>query len=172
MVDVISMNGRITRGDSPDVGSWASKEDGEHFRNMLQAYPVIIMGRATYDAMQPRPESGRLRLVLTRKPSAYQHVQTAGQLEFTDMLPATIVKDLEEKGHKSALLAGGGEVNAAFLAAGLVTDIYLTIEPRIFSNGTDVVSSHYPVDVVCQLITIEKLNDSGTLLAHYRTEAA
>ena len=42
---------------------------------------------------------------------------------------------MKKRGFKSAILGGGAKTNAHFLKAGLVDELLLTIEPKIFGNG-------------------------------------
>jgi riboflavin biosynthesis pyrimidine reductase len=53
-----------------------------------------------------------------------------------------------------------------FLAAGLVDEIWLTVEPLLFGGGTPLLAAR--VDVRLELLASEKLNAAGTLLLRYR----
>ncbi|MGI8588005.1 MAG: dihydrofolate reductase family protein [Chloroflexia bacterium] len=61
-----------------------------------------------------------------------------GVVEFTDATPAAIIADLERRGYTAAALTDGAQVNSLFLAADLVDEIRLTVEPLIFGRGIGV----------------------------------
>ncbi|MDR1280357.1 MAG: dihydrofolate reductase family protein, partial [Opitutaceae bacterium] len=154
-----SLDGWITRhGKGGD--SFASEDDKIHFRQFLRACDACIMGRVTWEASRERLRIGARpdlrRVVLTREPErhaaearvcmdaaagASAGTSVVGEvgkapLTFTDEDPAEVVRRLREAGRQRCALLGGGEVYGAFLAAGLVDEISVTIEPRIFGSGT------------------------------------
>ena len=64
------------------------------------------------------------------------------------------------------LLVGGSEVNALFFKNNLIDKLHLTIEPRMFGLGKNIIAEQdYAVQL--QLVSVEKLNDAGTLHAIY-----
>jgi len=166
LADVTSADGFITHGDAPDVTHWSSKEDGEHFLTLRQKYNLLLMGRKTYEAVRPKPEAERLRMVLTTQPDSYTASAVPGQLEFTDLSPQKLVASLEVRGYTSALLLGGGAVNGVFLAAGLGDELYVTIEPLLFGRGTPLLGG-VDLNVSLRLLECKRLNAQGTLLLHY-----
>lgn len=166
-----SVDGKLTRGDDPDIRSWTSPEDAAHFARLKADHNLIVMGRKTYTAMRAKlkPHPRTLRLVLTRHPEKFAAETVKGQLEFSSDTPLKLVRSLEEQGYTEMLLIGGGQVNSAFLAAGLVHEIYLTVEPWLFGTGIDATSG-LPLSVTLKLISMRKLNARGTLLLHYKLE--
>mgnify|MGYP001568687657 CR=1 FL=1 len=170
MVMVSSVNGKITKGDDPDVSSWSSPEDAKLFAGLLQKYSLFVMGSATYEAARKKIvlSPGKLRVVMTRTPKIYEDEAVPGRLEFTSEPVTTLVRRLEKRGYKDMLLLGGGTINVLFLEAGLVSEIRLTIEPWLFMTGSDLVKAirtgSVPIsDTQLKLTRIEKLNDRGTL---------
>jgi riboflavin biosynthesis pyrimidine reductase len=57
--------------------------------------------------------------------------------------PGWVIERLAERGIRSLLLEGGPRLNAAFLAAGLIDELYWTIGPHLL--GTDALSMIAPV---------------------------
>jgi len=168
LAGVMSIDGRITAGDNPRSWEWSSKEDGAHFRQLIQQHNVILMGRKTYEAVRPAPDPGKPRYVFTREPALYESQAVPHALEFTDKQPEVILGVLAAQGHQTALVTGGGQINAAFLEANLVDDLYVTIEPLIIGRGTSLVAQGDGVlHVDCSLRSVEQLNAQGSLLAHY-----
>ncbi len=167
---VASVDGKTTQGNTSVLPTWTSKEDQEYFSGLIDSAHLIIMGRKTYAIAKPQMKHtpGRLRIVVTSKPHEWNmHEAIPGQLEFTNEQPTELIKRLEQKGYTSALLVGGATLNTAFLKANLVNELILTIEPKIFGQGTSVVENE-ELDVNLKLTSIKTLNDQGTLLLKYR----
>lgn len=164
LVMVSSVNGKITKGNNPDVRAWASDEDAALFEKLKKQFPLIIMGRKTYEAARSRfvLKPGVRRVVLTNSPEVFHKESVVGQVEFTNESPLILLRRLEHEGHKKALLVGGGEVNAAFFASNLVDEIHLTIEPMLFGNGANLLRE-LDLNVALHLVSVEKLNNHGTL---------
>lgn len=169
MVMVASVDGKTTRGNESNIHSWTSKEDATMFASLIEKNALIVMGSKTYEAschrMQLKP--GKLRVVLTRKPEKYTHDAVKGSLEFTSENPKELVDRLSDQGYKTMLLAGGATVNAQFLKARLVNEIWLTIEPVVLGVGNGL-SEGEALDVNLQLHKVRKLNKQGSLQLQYR----
>ncbi len=166
LADVVSLNGKITKGDDPNIHGWSSDEDWEHFVRLRDAQDVMVIDRHTYETVRPQPSPGLLRVVLTSHPERFVAETVPGQLEFANQTPQSLVDRLTKEGHQKMLVAGGGRVCSEFLTAGLVHDIYLSFEPVLFGEGKPMLAEK-PLEVVLQLESVTKLNDRGTLLAHY-----
>ena len=48
MVAVVSANGKLTRGNDPDIYKWTSKEDQNFFFSLISKSKLIVMGSGTY----------------------------------------------------------------------------------------------------------------------------
>ncbi len=167
-VVAISLNGFITDGDNPDVTSWTSAEDKAFFRAQKDSSDVMVLGSKTYLDLQRviKPEAERLRLVLTSKPEKFNNSVVKGQLEFSNLQPSQLVKELDSRGYKKMMLVGGSQVYGDFLKAGLINELKVTIEPVIFASGTPLLlglTEKYNL----VLESSEKLNDRGTILLSY-----
>ncbi len=90
-----------------------------------------------------------------------------GQLEFTDETPALLCDRLSSAGGHRAILLGGADINTAFFKAGLINEIWITIEPVVFGKGNAFVLSQ-KLDVPLRLTQVKRLNRVGTLLLKYR----
>lgn len=169
MVAVSSLNGKITKGEDPNIYSWTSKEDSELFFSLIAKNNLIVMGSKTYEAARKiiKHKKNKLRIVLTRNPNKYLDQVIKGILEFTSENPSELIKKLESRGYRKMLLVGGSEINALFLRKNLVNEICLTLEPKIFGKGQGLVSEEN-LDVKLKLVSIKKLNSQGTLLLKYR----
>jgi dihydrofolate reductase len=88
-------------------------------------------------------------------------------LEFSNETPEKLIERLSTLGYKKALLVGGSIINGLFLKNNLVDELYLTIEPKIFGKGKNIVEEQ-SLDKSLQLINVKKLNKTGTLLLKYK----
>lgn len=169
MIAVMSIDGKITRWeDSQDVSIWASAEDQEFFVSMIRKHKVLVMGRKSYDAVKGKLkiEDGRLRIVMTSSPEKYRNDEISGKLAFTNETPQELVNRLEKEGHTELLLLGGSAIYTSFLKANLVTDLYLTIEPKIFGEGKMLVDEErFNIDL--KLHSMKQVNSNGTVVLHY-----
>ena len=163
-VMVSSLDGKITKGNSPNIHQWTSKEDQKYFHQLVETHSLIVMGRKTYEVSNVKPQAGKLRIVITSNPSKYQGILS--QLEFTNEDPKTLVKRLANQ-YSTMLLVGGGGLNTAFFKAHLVTELWLTFEPRILGKGRMFVEEE-DLDTKLELLTSEKINEQGTILLKYK----
>lgn len=171
MVMVSTLNGKITRGEDSNIYSWTSKEDARLFSSFINKYRAIVMGGKTYEAVRHRIklQSGKIRIVLTRNLGKYKEETVPGKLEFSSESPNELATRLENSGYKEMLLVGGGVINGLFLKSGLVDELYLTIEPRLFGNGKPLVEGS-KLDIKLKLESIRRLNTQGTLHLHYKVQ--
>ncbi len=167
-VVAISLNGFITNGDDPDVTTWTSAEDKAFFRSQKADSDVIIMGKNTFIAMQRviKLEPNRLIIILTKNPEEFTSQAVDGQLEFGSSSPDEVVADLNKRGFKNVMIAGGSYVYSSFLDARLVDDLLVTVEPVIFPSGTPLFTN-LSDKIELKLKSTEKLNNRGTMLLRY-----
>jgi len=168
MVAVSSLNGKITKEKDPNIYSWTSKEDSQLFFSLIEKSNLIVMGSKTYEVARKfiQHKKNRLRIVLTKTPQKYLRESIGGMLEFTNENPQKLVNRMKNKGYKKMLVVGGGLTNALFLKSKLVNEVYLTIEPRLFGVGTNLLNEKN-IDVQLRLTSIMKLNKQGTLHLKY-----
>ena len=169
MVAVSSINGKITKGKDPNIYSWTSKEDSNFFFSLIKKHNLIVMGSKTYETARQfiQHKKNKLRVVLTRNPEKYLKQAIKGILEFSDESPLKLIDRLKNQGYKKMLLVGGGTINSLFLKENLVTELYLTIEPKIVGSGTNLVKEDN-FDKQLKLFNIKRLNDQGTLQLKYK----
>lgn len=163
---VSSLDGKITKGDSSNIYEWTSPEDQNYFADLIKSNNLIVMGSATFDAVKPKPQKNKLRIVLTRSPQKYSEFAVSGQLEFTSETPPELVNRLDKQ-YQHMLLVGGGKINTLFFKAGLVDELWLTLEPKILGKGKNIISEN-DLDIRLQLVESKNLNDQGTLLLKYK----
>jgi dihydrofolate reductase len=168
LVMVQTLNSKITRGDDPHITTWTSTEDHDFFISMLEKHDLIVMGSGTYDAAREsiKPDGKKRRIILTSQPKRYEEDELPGEIEFSSETPKELIDRLEKEGYDEMLLVGGGETNRLFFEAGVVTDLYLSLEPRLFGKGKSMVTDG-EFDIAIKLVELKQLNDKGTLLLHY-----
>ena len=166
-----SLDGFITRHDEPGT-AFTSPADQTHFRTVLQNFDCSVMGAETYrvarNFIRARLTPTRRRIVVTRDPARYGAEAVAGQLEFTAAAsgPAALCATLAAEGHRRCAVLGGATLHDWFLAASLVDELWLTLEPRLFGQGTPFLREAH--DLTLSLIDVQTLGASGTLLVCYR----
>jgi dihydrofolate reductase len=169
MVMLMTVDGKTTQGDNKNIYTWTSSEDQKHFFSLIKKYNLIVMGRKTFEASRPviKLEKEKLRVVLTHLPEKYFKESVKGQLEFSNETPKKLAKRMEDLGYKKILLVGGGTINGLFLKENLVDELYLTIEPKIFGLGKNIIEGQL-LNKSLRLISVKKLNKAGTLLLRYK----
>ena len=168
---VSSINGKITKGTSPNIYSWTSKEDTKLFFSLIKKHNLIVMGSKTYEAARRviKHKKNKLRIILTRNPKKYLKETITGILEFTSDSPLELTKKIESRGYREMLLVGGATVNSLFLKSHLVDELHLALEPKIFGEGKGLVNEER-LEVKLKLISMQKLNTQGTLLLKYAVQ--
>lgn len=166
LIFVSTVDGKITRWNDPDVKKWSSGEDKDHFSRTWREAKLIVMGSRTYDVTPPVPSAKRLVVVVTAKPVFYEKHQVAGMLEFRNRKPSDLVGELERDGYTDMMLVGGPQLATSFLKEKLVDELWLTLEPKLFGNGGNLVTGEN-LDIPMQLAEIRRMNDRGTLLLRY-----
>jgi len=158
MMMAITLDGKIAKHDKhfPD---WTSKEDKKLFAKISKEHGVVMMGDKTF-ATFPAPLPGRLNVVFTleKNPPEIEGVKwVTGE-------PKPVLEELEKMGYKSALLGGGAFLNSLFLEKKLISEIILTIEPKIFGDGLSLFNKNF--DVNLKLEEMEKINDDAIMVKY------
>jgi dihydrofolate reductase len=166
LVFVSTLNGKITRGDNPEVRIWSSKNDQDYYRGIWATAKLIVMGSSTYDLNMITPALGRLVVVMTRRPEDYKDKEVSGQMEFTSKSPQELVLFYRDSGFDLMTVVGGPKVATSFLNQSLVDELWLTIEPRLFGKGLNLVADDN-IDVQLKMLSCERVNDNGTLITKY-----
>jgi len=171
LIAVISLDGRITRPGASGPG-FASSEDQAWFRAALREFDCAVMGRATYDTIREHlaAETGRrkLRVILTRDPARNAAAAKPGEIEFTSAAPGEVIAELRARGLRKCALLGGGQIYRAFLDAGVVDAMWLTLEPVVLGGGTPLADGIVSAGRGCFVMEEMHLLAPSTLLLNYR----
>lgn len=157
LIEAISLDGKLEEHVGQSTTDWTSKEDMAFFVEKTKEAGVVVMGRKTFETIG-KPLKDRLNVVMSRSEG-----ESSENLEYTNEDPGTLVKRLQKK-FKDIAVIGGAEIFTQFLKAGVVTDLFVTVEPVIFGKGTPFVGALDRVDL--ELIETKKIGKSGVLL-HY-----
>lgn len=166
LVVACSKDGFIAGGQYTLPAEWTSSEDAKHFKQLLDKFPLHVMGRGTYEAHKPEPQKHKLKVVLTHHEDVYESVQKKGALEFVNLSADEFIEQYEK--YQSCLVLGGSHIYTDFLESGLINEAFLTIEPINLDSGIPFLLSRKTLEEYSmQLKSSIQLNSSGTTLNHY-----
>ena len=126
----ISLNGMIAKSD--DDTSWISKEEWDSYSLAVRSAGNLIVGHRTYNILTKQPEFSEfkdVKLVVV----AQEDFQTLTKTHLVAHSPKEALKLLSD--FEQVVVAGGGTLNASFVAENLVDEICIDIEPIILGNG-------------------------------------
>lgn len=171
LIAVVSLDGRITRPHETGPG-FASDADQAWFRRALRGFDCAVMGRGTFDTIAEQVAADeaqrKLRVVLTRDPPRFAAHVVPGRVEFTAAAPAAVVADLRGRGFHHCALLGGGQIYQAFLDAGQVDALWLTLEPLILGGGTPLAEGEVRRSQASFVLEETRALSPSTLLLNYR----
>lgn len=165
LIAAISADGKIAQSQDQSSLDWTSKEDTAFFVAKTKEAGVVVMGRRTFETIG-KPLKGRRLIVLGEEVAPGFSLGGAGEVEFVSTSVQDLVTRLEQEGVTQLVIAGGSSVYSQFLQAGLVTDVYLTIEPILFGSGIPLAQGFDRIQM--SLVEVTKLNEQSVLL-HYKT---
>lgn len=155
-----SINGLIAK--SNDDTSWISQDEWDSYSQAVRQAGCLVVGRRTYHILTKQPEFAEfkdVKLVAVSKDDfktlSPNHLVVHSPKEALDLL-----KDFEE-----VIVAGGGTLNASFMAENLIDEIYLDIEPIVFSEGIPLFKGQ---NFDCKLKLVDQKKISGNeIQLHY-----
>lgn len=158
IIAALTVDGFIGR-TADHLSDWTAPEDKKLFVRLTKEAGAMVFGSRTFATIgQALP--GRRNIVLTSKPDTV----TAEGIETTQESPAELVRRLQQEGANGLAVCGGAAVYTQFMQAGMVDELYLTVEPVVFGTGIPLFNA--PLEAPLALLSSEKLNDN-TILLHY-----
>ncbi len=169
-IATISVDGRITPPGEEGT-PFSSPETRQNFVSEIRSAGATVSGRRTYDgvkqmmiAMLSQANTDAVSVVLTRDPQKHRDPSLPKQIEFTDRSPRELIQDLDRRGMKRVLIAGGGEIYAAFAAESLIDEWIVVIEPILLGGGRPLFA--FETEQQLRLVASSRLNDSTMLLRY------
>ncbi len=159
IIAAVTADGFIGR-HKDHLADWTSPEDKKLFVELTKEAGTVVVGSRTF-ATIGRALPGRKIIVLSSKPAP----TVIEGVEYTSESPLEIVARLAVAGEPTLGIIGGASVYHQFMAAGIVNEIYLTVEPKLFGQGVTLFNGE--LDTNLELIKSWPLNASAFVL-HYR----
>lgn len=132
LYNAISTDGFIATKDGNS--DWVSEVDVPLFEAQMAEKGCIVLGRTTFEQylgeLYPVPDI--TNIVMTSDSSKEKE---DGKVIYTSKSPKAILELARSKGHDQVLLIGGGHANGAFLEAGLITEMILSVHPLVLGDG-------------------------------------
>ena len=159
-----SIDGYIATKDGDS--DWVSEVDSKIFEQKMTEAGCIVVGRKTYDQYYGDlyPVEGVTNIVLTSNDSKKDKNKNV-------VFASSAKKALEiakQKGHDKILLIGGGTVNGAFFADGLVNEVFLSVHPLVLGHGIKIFEN-FEGKVDLELLRSKEL-DEGLIQLHYKVK--
>lgn len=160
----VSIDGIAALDEKTGIERYGSSEDRDFFLAGAKACDAVIMGKNTAASFKV---NGVPNFVLTHDKN-FSQAQDARGFERVCLSgePQEICAALEARGIKKAALLGGPSTNLLFFRAGLVDEIFLTVEPVLLGRGLRFLSE--PLESRWTLAGTKKLNKGGTIVLHYK----
>lgn len=161
----VTLDGNIAKADGNS--DWPTDTDGQQFHELIKKCGCVIVGRNTYEQYKGEvfPVEGATTFVWTHNPETGEK---ADGVEYVSGEPNEVINFLETKGYQECVLAGGSITNNAFVGAGLVDEITVTIYPLLFGNGMRLLSAD---NIDLELEFIDSVNiGEGVIRNRYKVK--
>lgn len=158
-----SIDGRIAKSSNSGT-DWTSREDWNFFQKSLALMDAVISGHNTYKLAESKLKK-RNTIVLTSK---VKEPKTKGSVVFLNPKNTELEDFLHVKKYKNVGIVGGAEVYAFCLQNKMLHELFVTIEPYIFTSGVPMFFSETFKKYSFSLESVKKLNKKGTLLLKYK----
>ncbi|MCF7820620.1 MAG: dihydrofolate reductase family protein [Candidatus Pacebacteria bacterium] len=158
LIMAITLDGKIAK-NSQHFANWTSPEDKKHFFKISKEFGVMMMGENTFKTL-PGVLPGRLNVIFSHKKAGYEEKD----LKYVSGEPEKVLEELEALGYKQALLCGGTFLNSLFLEKQLITEMIITIEPKIFGQGLSLFDTE--ANYSLELKELKKINNNSLTLRY------
>nr|AIA16339.1 Dihydrofolate reductase [uncultured bacterium] len=161
MIAALTADGFIGRSVDHLATSWTSKEDTRHFVKVSKELHCLVMGYNTYKTIG-KGLPGRRTLVYS--PNAIDDPT----IEVITEDPVDLVRRLHKEGEVSLAICGGATIYNMFMQAGLVDELYLTVEPKLFGQGL----SLFKDTLDKNLTLLDVASDANSVMLRYSIKQA
>lgn len=160
-----SIDGRIAKSGKSGA-DWTSPEDWNFFQKSLRKVDAVIVGHNTFNVAQDRLKR-RETIVLTSK---VNKLKAQNKTFFLNPKRSNLKKFLENQKCKKVAILGGAKVYDFCLKNKMMDELFVTIEPYVFTAGISMFSGREFKKYKFLLQSVKKLNKKGTLLLKYKYE--
>nr|AIA15762.1 RibD C-terminal domain protein [uncultured bacterium] len=160
LIAAMTADGFIARDETQTSLEWTSPEDKKLYVAATKEAGVMVMGSHTFDTIG-RGLPGRKTVLYTSRPADYAGIEG---VETTDEEPAALLRRLAAEGYEQVAICGGAVVYWTFVAAGVVDEIRLTVEPVLFGHGIKLFDG--PLDAKLKLREVKHLNENSLQLIY------
>jgi dihydrofolate reductase len=158
-----SIDGRIAKNNSSGT-NWTSKEDWKFFQDSLLKMDAVIVGHNTYKLAVNRLK-WRNAIVLISK---VNKPKIKNRTVFFNPRKYNLKKFLQSKNYKRIAILGGRRVYNFCLENKMLNEIFVTIEPYVFTTGVSMFSGSRFQKYKFSLQSVKRLNKKGTVLLRYK----
>ena len=162
MYPAISLDGFIAKPDG-DSFSWVNQEDEARYDEAVKRYGCVLAGHKTYEEYKEDFHSKKnvVSYICTNSSRADE-----GNIKFINGTPQEMLNKIEEQGFSEIIICGGGEINGLFASAGLVKEIFISIQPVVLGKGIPLFGPHKPMLKLQLLSTNQDIK--GVIQNHYK----
>lgn len=160
IIAAISIDGFIARNDN-EFPNWTSPEDLQFFVAKTKEAGTLVMGANTYQTLldKGRKLPGRRNIIYTSNLTRFDT-----NTETTALSPSQLIEQLSREGVETLAVCGGSTIYGLFLDSGVVSEMYITVEPVVFGEGIKLFNQklikHFSLEQVTKL-------NADSLLLHY-----
>lgn len=158
-----SIDGRIAKNESSGAG-WTSGEDWNFFQKSLNKADAVIAGRNTYNVAKNRLKL-RNTIALTSKVNS---LKIKDRTVFLNPQKFNLKKFLQNENYKRVAIVGGAKVYDFCLRNKMLDELFVTIEPYVFTSGVPMFAGDNFKKYNFILESVKKLNKRGAILLKYR----
>ncbi|WP_068781935.1 dihydrofolate reductase family protein [Paenibacillus sp. GM2] len=166
----ISLDGYIARNDGSVDWLFDVEGDGgdNGYSKFYHTVGTVVMGRLTYDEVlklaDEFPYADKPCYILSRTEQP-----PAPHATFTNEALDTLIPRLKADSEGNVWLVGGGQLAAAFLEAGLLDELHITLTPKILGEGIPL----FPQGTVPSTLRLKQIGQMGQFVSLiYTTQTA
>lgn len=164
LIAATTIDGYIARHEGESSFDWTSQEDKRFYIEHLKSADAIVMGKTSFQTFKRHPRNTDW-YIYTSQPENFTNpnpkIITA---QGTNAAPEDLIQQLKEKGKHHVAICGGKSIYTQFMAAGIITKIFLTIEPIVFGGGIKLFDK--PTSKKLQLAEVIKLSEKTVVLEY------
>lgn len=158
-----SIDGRIAE-NSKSGADWTSVEDWNFFQKSLNKFDAVIAGRNTYNVAKDSLRK-RNTIILTSKVSL---PKALGSVTFFNPQKFSLKKFIISKKYKNVAIVGGPKVYNFCLKNKMLDELFVTIEPYVFTTGVPMFAGDKFKKHKFILQSVKRLNKKGAILLKYK----